>query len=78
MLTWPVARFASPGMIASMVAVFGSERLADVGQHLLRHGEGDVDRRHLVDGRHRRGVGLAHEIADLDHGRADAAGDRRA
>ena len=54
------------------------DRLADVGQIALRHREGHIDRRHLNDGRERRGVGLTHEIADLHVGHADASGDRRA
>ena len=78
MVTCAGARLSPPGMIASMRGGLGGERAADLRQVLLRHREADIDRRHLVDGRHRRGVGLAHEIADLDVGRADAAGDRRA
>ena len=77
MVTWPVARLSEPGDDRVDGRGLVGERLADIGQALLRHREGDVDRRHLVDGRHWRGVGLAHEIADLDGGGADAAGDRR-
>ena len=57
---------------------FGRDGLANVGKIFLRHREADVDGRSLIDGRHRRGVGLTHEIADLDVGHADAAGNRRA
>src|SRR3990172_9240043 len=56
----------------------GGDSLTDVGQNVLRHGKADIDRRRLDDGRHRRSVGLAHEIADLHVGHADAAGNRRA
>ncbi len=76
-VTWPLACFCVAGNDRLDGGGFRRQRLADLGQNLLRHREADIDRRHLVDGRHRRGVGLAHEIADLDGGRADAAGDRR-
>src|ERR1700710_1164621 len=43
-------------------------RIAQVDQHALRHGEGDIDRRHLVDDGERCEIGRAHEIAHLDVG----------
>ena len=52
--------------------------LAQIDQHTLGNREGDVDRRHLVDDRKRRGVGRTHEVADLDVGGADPARERRA
>ncbi len=77
-VTWPLAGFVAPGMKASTVAVSASDRLANVLQRALRHREGDVDRRHLDDGRERSDVGLAHEIADLHVGHAGSPADRRA
>ena len=51
---------------------------AQIDQHALRNGKGDVDRRHLVDDGERLGIGRPHEIADLHIGRADPARERRA
>ena len=56
----------------------GRHRLAQIDQYALRNGEGDIDRRHLVDDRERRGIGGADEIADLHIGGADPSGERRA
>ena len=53
-------------------------RLAQVDQHALRNRERHIDRRHLVDHGKRRGIGRAHEIADLHIGGADPARERRA
>ena len=53
-------------------------RLAQVDQHALRNREGHIDRRHLVDDGKRRGIGRAHEIADLHIGHADPPRERRA
>src|SRR5438552_2376751 len=39
--------------------------LAEIDQHALPNGEGDIDRRHLVDDGERRGIGRTDEIADL-------------
>ena len=52
--------------------------LAQVDQHALRNREGHIDRRHLVDDGKRRGIGRAHEIADLHIGGADPPRERRA
>ena len=57
---------------------FGGDRLPDIRQPVLRHGERHVDWRDLVDGGERGDIGGTHEIADLDRRGAHAAVDRRA
>ena len=74
--TLPASDRPLPGMVATTLVDVGRHGLAQIGQHALRHREGDIDRRHLVDGGQRRGVGRPHEIADLDVGSADPPGER--
>ena len=67
-----------PGWSRSTLGGALGHRLAQIDQHALRNGEGHIDRRHLVDDGKRRGIGRAHEIADLHIGGADPARERRA
>ena len=65
-------------MIASMVAEFIGQGLAQIRQVALRQGERDINRRRLDDGCKRCKIGLPNEISDLDGGHADTPGDHRA
>ena len=46
-VTWPLARLSVAGNDRLDGRGLGGDRLADVGQIVLRHREADIDRRHL-------------------------------
>ncbi len=49
--TLPVSELRCRAMVAVTGDGLVGHRLAQIDQHALRHGEGHIDRRHLVDDR---------------------------